>query len=47
MGVAMLSLLLLSQILQWVFMSVPGHPILRAICDRIARHATSSFSNNK
>ncbi|KAK3248296.1 hypothetical protein CYMTET_42231 [Cymbomonas tetramitiformis] len=34
------------QVLQWVFMGVPGHPVLRAVCNHIAKHATTTFSNN-
>eukprot|EP00241_Pyramimonas_parkeae_P000729 CAMPEP_0114247346 /NCGR_PEP_ID=MMETSP0058-20121206/12974_1 /TAXON_ID=36894 /ORGANISM="Pyramimonas parkeae, CCMP726" /LENGTH=1002 /DNA_ID=CAMNT_0001360647 /DNA_START=399 /DNA_END=3407 /DNA_ORIENTATION=+ len=34
------------QILQWLFMGVPGHPVLRGVCDRIARVAKFRFSNN-
>lgn len=34
------------QVLQWVFAGAPGHPALREICDHIARHATTVFSNN-
>jgi hypothetical protein len=34
------------QVLQWVFAGAPGHPALRDICDHIARHATTVFSNN-
>ena len=31
------------QLLQWVFAAAPGHPVLREICDFIAKHATSTF----
>ena len=34
------------QVLQWVFAGAPGHPVLREICDHIATHATTVFSNN-
>jgi hypothetical protein len=34
------------QVLQWVFAGAPGHPALREICDHIATHATTVFSNN-
>lgn len=34
------------QILQWFFAAAPGHPVLREICDAIARHAMTTFSNN-
>jgi len=30
------------QILQWLFMGVPGHPVLRAVCDHVASKATVS-----
>ncbi|KAG2439252.1 hypothetical protein HXX76_004613 [Chlamydomonas incerta] len=34
------------QVLQWFFAAAPGHPVLRAACDHIARYARHTFSNN-
>ncbi|KAK9806068.1 hypothetical protein WJX72_000034 [[Myrmecia] bisecta] len=34
------------QVLQWVFAAAPGHPVLREICDHIARNADMQFSEN-
>ena len=34
------------QMLQWVIISKPDHPILRSVCDHIARNADTVFSNN-
>ena len=28
------------QVLQWIIIAAPGHPVLRAMCDFVARHAT-------
>jgi len=33
-------------VLNWFFAAAPGHPVLRGVCDHIARNALSSFSNN-
>ena len=40
-----LSLVVL-QILQWTFAAAPGHPVLREICDRIARTVYEGFSED-
>ncbi|GLC37790.1 hypothetical protein PLESTB_001477000 [Pleodorina starrii] len=34
------------QVLQWFFAAAPGHPVLRAACDHIARYSRHTFSNN-
>mmetsp|Transcript_13518 Transcript_13518/g.38436 ORF Transcript_13518/g.38436 Transcript_13518/m.38436 type:complete len:382 (-) Transcript_13518:1448-2593(-) len=34
------------QVLQWVIAASPGHPVLQEVCDFIASHALSKFSNN-
>ena len=34
------------QVLQWVIMAAPGHPVLREVCDFIAKNAFNTFSNN-
>jgi hypothetical protein len=34
------------QVLNWVFAGAPGHPALREVCDHIARHAETVFTNN-
>ena len=34
------------QVLQWVIVAAPGHPVLKEVCDFIALHALSKFSNN-
>jgi mannosyltransferase OCH1-like enzyme len=34
------------QILQWFFAAAPGHPVLKVICDHIARNAMVTFSHN-
>jgi hypothetical protein len=34
------------QLLQWFFAAAPGHPVLRKLCDHIARNAMNSFSAN-
>lgn len=35
------------QILNWFFAAAPRHPVLREMCDHIARNAMSSFSSNE
>ena len=32
--------------LQWAFAAAPGHPALREVCKRIARHAGDLFSED-
>ncbi|KXZ52833.1 hypothetical protein GPECTOR_8g216 [Gonium pectorale] len=34
------------QVLQWFFAAAPGHPVLRAACEHIARNVRRTFSNN-
>jgi mannosyltransferase OCH1-like enzyme len=34
------------QIATWFFAAAPGHPVLRQLCDHIARNAMTVFSNN-
>ena len=34
------------QVLQWFFAAAPGHPVLREMCDHIARNAMITFSHN-
>lgn len=34
------------QVLQWFFAATPGHPVLKQVCDHIARHALTVFSVN-
>lgn len=34
------------QVLQWVIMAAPGHPVLREVCDFIASNSRQTFSNN-
>lgn len=34
------------QMLQWIIISKPNHPILKAVCDHIANNADTVFSNN-
>ncbi|KAF8068401.1 HOC1 [Scenedesmus sp. PABB004] len=34
------------QVATWLFAAAPGHPVLRAACDHIARHAATPFSND-
>ncbi len=36
-----------SQVLQWTFAAAPGHPALRAMCDRIAHSKDQRFSGNR
>lgn len=34
------------QVASWFFAAAPGHPVLRQVCDHIARNAMTVFSNN-
>lgn len=34
------------QVASWFFAAAPGHPVLRHVCDHIARNAMTVFSNN-
>lgn len=34
------------QVASWFFAAAPGHPVLRAACDHIARHALTVYSNS-
>lgn len=34
------------QILQWVFAAAPGHPVLRNVCDQIARNVQHTYSQD-
>ena len=35
------------KVLQWTFAAVPGHPVLRTVCEHIKRHADKLFSEDE
>ena len=35
------------KVLQWTFAAVPGHPVLRDVCEHIKRHADKLFSEDE
>ncbi len=35
------------KVLQWTFAAVPGHPVLRDICEHIKRHADKRLSEDE
>ena len=35
------------KVLQWTFAAVPGHPVLRAVCEHIKRHSDKLFSEDE